>query len=326
VHVPLNKELENGLPQRVETRPTSSDDPQSNDGQLVDFHPPKGDEPRAAAAARAPAEKGQPEKPKKLHVASLLAGYTPPVTKDTDTSSLPPERFVPFGTLLKCKLVNTVDSANIDTPVIAILLEDVWQNGERIIPANTLIHGTAHAGRIRDRINAAGTWRFVWQDGRELSFNGVALDREYDQDIDGYGITDGSAGMKGRLMNTDDYQDLKMLASAALSGFARGTQDRTQTALGTTITGSVSNGVREGVGNVFDVYAQRTLRDVEENGYFVRVPAGKEFYVYVLETVNPDKAKVAGAVVNSSPRVHQDVTHSAESSASGAVQIGATKG
>ena len=74
------------------------------------------------------------------------------------------------------KLVNTVDSANIDTPVIAVLLEDVWQNGEPVIPANTLVHGTAHAGRIRDRINASGAWRFVWQDGRELPFNGVALD------------------------------------------------------------------------------------------------------------------------------------------------------
>jgi hypothetical protein len=190
--------------------------------------------------------------------------------------------------------VNTVDSANLETPIIAVLLEDLWQNGERVIPANTLVHGTAKAGRIRDRINASGTWRFVWQDGRELAFTGVALDREYDHDIDGYGITDGSAGLKGRVMATDDLQDLKMLASAALSGFARGTQDRTQTALGTTITGSLSNGVREGVGEVFDLYAQRTLRDIEQNGYFVRVAAGKEFYVYVVESVNPEKARVAG--------------------------------
>lgn len=76
-------------------------------------------------------------------------------------------------------------------------------------------------------------------------------------------------------MMTDDYQELKMLASAALSGFARGTQDRTQTALGTTITDSVSNGVREGAGEVFELYAKRTLKDVEDNGYFVRVAAGR---------------------------------------------------
>ena len=201
---------------------------------------------------------------------------------------------MPFGTLLKCKLVNTIDSANLETPVIAVLLEDVWQNGKKVIPANTLVHGTARAGRLRDRVNASGPWRFVWQDGRELAFNGVALDREYEHDIDGYGITDGSGGIKGRLMATDDLQELKVLASAALSGFARGTQDRTQNALGTTITGSVSNGVREGVGDVFDLYAKRTLKDIEENGYFVRVAAGREFYVYVLESVDPQKASVAG--------------------------------
>ena len=33
------------------------------------------------------------------------------------------------------------------------------------------------------------------------------------------------------------------------------------------ITGSVSNGAREGVGEVFDLYAKRTLKDIEDNGY-----------------------------------------------------------
>lgn len=324
VRVPLEKGLENGLPQQVEMRSASTGDAEAKDGRLVPFRPPAA--PVVVAAAMTtpqpqPAvEKKTPEKPRKVHHASLLAAYTPSEAKPPSQPA-PPERFVPFGTLLKCKLVNTVDSANIETPVIAVLLEDVWQNGQRVIPANTLVHGTARAGRIRDRVNASGTWRFVWQDGRELSFSGVALDREYDQEIEGYGITDGSAGMKGRLMMTDDYQELKMLASAALSGFARGTQDRAQTALGTTITGSVSSGVREGVAEVFDVYAQRTLRDIEQNGYYVRVPAGKEFYLYVLEPVNPDKAKVAGAAI-----VHKNVTQSTETSASNVVKGNETKG
>jgi hypothetical protein len=253
---------------------------------IVEFHPV------LAKATVTRAERPTPEKPHKIHYQPLLAAYDPP--PPTRGEPAPPKRFLPFGTLLKCKLVNTVDSTDLDTPVIALLLEDVWQNGQKVIPANTLVHGTARAGRMRDRISAAGTWRFVWQDGRELAFNGVALDREYDHDIDGYGITDGSAGLKGQVMEADDLQELKMLASAAMSGFARGTQDRTQTVLGTTITGSVSNGVREGVGQVFELYAQRTLKDIEEHGYFVRVPAGKEFYVYVLGTVDPAKAIVGG--------------------------------
>lgn len=107
--------------------------------------------------------------------------------------------------------------------------------------------------------------------------------------------------MKGRVVASDDLQELKMMAAAALSGFARGTQDRTHTLLGTTVTGSISNGAREGAAEVFDMYAQRTLRDIEQNGYFVRVPAGKEFYVYVAESVDPQKARVAGSKIEPPP-------------------------
>lgn len=290
--MPLDRGLEDGMPQQAGT-PTAAQPGGTVAGDgIVPFRPATG-VPTKAGTAAGPSQPTH-AKPRKVRYASLLASYQEPPSREEQEGAQPPERFMPFGTLLKCKLVNTIDSANLDTPVIAVLLEDVWQNGKKVVPANTLVHGTARAGRIRDRVTATGTWRFVWQDGRELAFNGVALDREYEHEIDGYGITDGSAGLKGRVIAADNLQELKMLAAAALSGFARGTQDRTQTALGTTITGSVSNGAREGVGEVFDLYAQRTLRDIEGNGYFVRVPAGKEFYVYVLAAVDPLKASVAG--------------------------------
>lgn len=290
VRMPLDKGLENGMPQEVRADAAAQAGAGVSADGIVPFRPAA---PAVPKAAKSPAPAGE-RQPRKVRYASLLASYEAPPAKLAQAETAAPERFMPFGTLLKCKLVNTIDSANLETPVIAVLLEDVWQNGKKVIPANTLVHGTARAGRIRDRVTATGTWRFVWQDGRELAFNGVALDREYEHEIDGYGITDGSAGLKGRVIAADNLQELKMLASAALSGFARGTQDRTQTALGTTITGSVSNGAREGVGEVFDLYAQRTLRDIEENGYFVRVAAGKEFYVYVLAAVDPQKASIAG--------------------------------
>lgn len=311
VRVPLNEGLEDGLPQQAAV-PVAVEPGSVTDGRIVPFRPAP-PQPVAAEPVPLPPTKvaEKPKPPRKIRYPTLLAAYEPP-SPPPPSEPEPPTRFIPFGTLLKCKLVNTVDSANLETPIIAILLEDVWQNGRCVIPANTLVHGTGRAGRLRDRVNASGTWRFVWQDGRELTFSGVALDREYDHDIDGYGITDGSAGLKGRVMATDDLQELKILAAAALSGFARGTQDRTQTALGTTITGSVSNGVREGAGEVFDLYAQRTLREIEQNGYFVRVAAGKEFYVYVLEAVDPGRAKVAGSAIG-----HTTKRASAESKTEG---------
>jgi len=282
VSEPLGAGMENGVPQRVAARRTAQAD---KNGGLVPFDPPPPSAAKQGAAA------APPPKPKKIHYASLLASYEAPAPA-APSPPPPPKRFIPFGTLLKCKLVNTVDSADIETPVIALLLEDVWQDGQLVIPANTLVHGTARAGRIRDRINASGTWRFVWQDGRELAFTGIALDREYDHDVDGYGITDGSAGLKGEVMAADDLQELKMLAAAAMSGFAEGTQDRIVTGYGVTLPGSVQNGLWQGAGTVFQTYAQRTLQDIQQNGYFVRVAAGKEFYVYVIGTVDPDKAKI----------------------------------
>ena len=214
VSEPLGRGLEGGVPRRAAVR-------RSAEGGIVPFNPP------AASAKVAKGATEVPPKPKKVRYESLLASYEAPAV-GAPVAPPPPKRFMPFGTLLKCKLVNTVDSADIETPVIALLLEDVWQDGELVIPANTLVHGTARAGRIRDRINASGTWRFVWQNGRELAFSGIALDREYDQDVDGYGITDGSGGLKGRVMATDDFQELKMLAAAAMSGFAQGPRSNRQ--------------------------------------------------------------------------------------------------
>jgi hypothetical protein len=296
VQIPLDQGLESGVPQQVKVQAARPTEGEGESAALVPFRPtPPPRAKRAPAPTPAPvAAVGTSEPARKIRYTSMLASYQAPTRVEDNVAPQVPEVFMPFGTLLKCKLVNTVDSANIDTPIIALLLEDVWQNGKRVLPANTLIHGTAKAGRLRDRVNAQGVWRLVWHDGRELSFNGTALDREYHQEVDGYGITDGSAGIRGRVLATDDLQELKMLASAALSGFARGTQDRTQNALGTTITGSVSNGVREGVGEVFELYAQRTLKEIEDQGYFVRIPAGKEFYVYVLETVDSQKASIGG--------------------------------
>ena len=43
-------------------------------------------------------------------------------TKEQSISEL----FLPYGRLLRCELVNTVDSTNIDTPIIGLVIEDAW--------------------------------------------------------------------------------------------------------------------------------------------------------------------------------------------------------
>jgi hypothetical protein len=76
------------------------------------------------------------------------------------------EHYAPFGRLLRCELIVTVDSSSINTPIIGLVTDDLWHNGEQIIAAGTEVHGTAQTDRTRERIASAGNWNLVWQDGK----------------------------------------------------------------------------------------------------------------------------------------------------------------
>jgi hypothetical protein len=41
-------------------------------------------------------------------------------------------------------------------------------------------------------------------------------------------------------------------------------------------------------------YAQQILDSIEQNGFYVRVPAGKQFYLYVTQTIDVSVATVGG--------------------------------
>jgi hypothetical protein len=53
------------------------------------------------------------------------------------------EDFAPFGRLIQCELIVTVDSSSIDTPVIGLVTENVYHHGHLIIPIGTEVHGSA---------------------------------------------------------------------------------------------------------------------------------------------------------------------------------------
>ena len=60
--------------------------------------------------------------------------------------------FAPFGRLIPCETVITIESSKLDTPVIGLVTDDVWHNGQLIIPAGAEIHGRASLDRARERI------------------------------------------------------------------------------------------------------------------------------------------------------------------------------
>ena len=208
--------------------------------------------------------------------------------------------YAPYGRMIPCETVVTIESSHLDTPVIGLVTEDVWHDGRLIIPAGAEVHGRASLDRSRERIAVAGRWVVVWRDGSplngtELVLSGIALDRQRDDVTGEFGLRDGSAGLAGNLIRSDNWQEIKLFASTFLAGMASGLQElRNQsTAYGDVPVpvASGKNAALQGTADVLNLYAKQIQDVIVRDGFYVRVPAGKQFYLYVTETV--DQAKGA---------------------------------
>ena len=255
---------------------------------MVPFRPPASD------------DKDQKSSPVAVKKAETQVPVLPPISivAETPSNERKPkelsEDFAPFGRLIQCELIVTVDSSSINTPVIGLVTENVYHHGHLIIPTGTEVHGTAQVDRVRERIASDGRWTLVWQTGEELRVSGLALDREKDADGDGWGITDGSAGLRGRLLKRDDLAEIKMFVATLLSGAAEAFTEKRTTAFGSFAVPSLTNAPLQGAQAVLDRYASQIQQSIERDGFYVRVPAGKQFYLYVTQTLDRADAKIGG--------------------------------
>ena len=259
---------------------------------------PKGDDPamtgQPVPASHLPSGRnrlsdGAPPKPRVLPLTLMMAAAP---AKDSDDLS---KIYAPYGRLIPCQTVITLESSKLETPVIGLVTEDVWHNGRLVIPAGAEVHGRAAVDRSRERIAASGRWVIVWRDGSEMNgtelvLSGVALDRSKDDTTGEFGLRDGSAGLAGELLKTDDMQEIKLFASTFLAGMASGLQQlQTQTsALGAmqVTTGSARDAGLRGTADVLNAYARQIQEAIARDGFYVRVPAGKQFYLYVTQTID----------------------------------------
>lgn len=231
--------------------------------------------------------------------------------------------FAPFGRLIKCQLVDTVDSITARSePIVALVTQDLDWNGDVIIPAGTEAFGYAKPEPVLDasgmgRLVDEGEWTLVLPaaargvNGRELALKARALDRREGAPSDRgtpvtWEIGDGADGLEGATLSTQDDRELRLFAAAALSGMAQaatavverqqaalglpGALGATQVAptLGNAAIGSVGNGATELMNQV----AGRIRDEISKRGVYVRVPAGKEFYLFVEQTIDPGAASV----------------------------------
>ncbi|HEX3444855.1 MAG TPA: TrbI/VirB10 family protein [Chthoniobacterales bacterium] len=216
--------------------------------------------------------------------------------------------YAPAFRLVKCQLVNTVDSSNVTTPIIGLVTEDLCWNGKIIIRANSEVHGVASVDRVRERIASEGEFTFVLNEsdrrGRELVTKGLVLNMERDPEYDTYGITDGSAGLRGDVIRTANNDVIKLYAASLISGISGAVSSGSSGILGnrvytnnsslglSALQGGVINPIAGGTQGALDRYADQISKSIERDGFFVRVPAGKQFYVYCSEAIDLSQAKI----------------------------------
>jgi hypothetical protein len=200
--------------------------------------------------------------------------------------------YAPFGRLIPCELIVTVDSSTIRTPIIGLITEDIYFAGRLIVPAGTEVHGVAEVDRARERIASGDRWTLVMQNGEELTLTGIALDRETDTNGVGWGITDGSAGLRGQLIKSDDMAEIKLFAAPFLTAAAGTLTENQQTLIGTQVLPTTQNAALEGAQGVLGAYAKQIYDSIQRDGFYVRVPAGKQFYLYVTQTIDRNNAAI----------------------------------
>ncbi|HBM17294.1 MAG TPA: hypothetical protein DD381_13280 [Lentisphaeria bacterium] len=229
--------------------------------------------------------------------------------KSQDNSS-PMTEFAPYGRLIPCELINTIDSANTETPIIGLVTEDVYNEGKLIIPSGTEVHGTARSTPIRDHIATSTSWILVWRsdstdNGLELKVKGIALEDGRIAGSEGkkWSITDGSAGIKGYTIDNRSLAELKAIALKMLAGMGQGMYKNNIVGMsgGAAMIesgGTWADSLGKGLEQSADLYADIMLSHIMKDGFFVRCPAGSTFYLYVEQTIDMRKASIAGSRVD----------------------------
>jgi hypothetical protein len=251
------------------------------------------DSPAFTNSSPRPLPNVPPRQPDLLAPISLFADSEAGAARPKKLSAI----YAPFGRLIPCETVITVDSASMETPIVGLVTENIYYGGRLIIPAGTEVHGMAQTDRQRDRISTSTSWKFVWQDGEELNLKAVALDREFDNETNqsGWAVTDGSAGLRGEIIKSDNLADIKLFAATFLSGAAASLTEKQETIFGPVNSPTLNNAPFQGAQAVLQTYAQQIYDSIQKNGFYVRVPSGKQFYLYVLQTIDRADASFGGA-------------------------------
>ncbi len=248
-----------------------------------------------------------------LALPAPMTFYSPAAPAPEPKPPLVSSRYLPYGTLIPCKLVNTLDSTADGSPVIAIVLEDMKNIdpdgvSQVVIPAGTFaILDSSAPGHERDRIAADGRWMFVWRtrdesNGLELQVDGRALSRDYDPISQTWGQPDGRAGLRGELIQDLNKERIQEAARTAVeSGLsALKEYDVSSNALtGQVLRNplpSLRNAALSSAGAYIGQYSDQIRKQISDSGIYVQVTAGTEFYLFPRQTIDLQHARRGSTV------------------------------
>jgi len=96
------------------------------------------------------------------------------------------------------------------------------------------------------------------------------------------------------MTKTDDLAENKLFVDTFLSGAAKALTEKEHTVFGTLETPTLNNAPFKGAEAVLSVFAQRIYDSIKRDGFYIRIPSGKQFYLYVLQTIDRAEARIGG--------------------------------
>lgn len=209
--------------------------------------------------------------------------------KDTKGDDIDPNHFLPQSEDIQAALYTGVISSNNEVDVRAGVVYPVYWHGKLIIPSGARLLGTASAGQMRDRIKVK-FFKIVFASGESLPIDGVAVDME------------GLEGIQGRRISDYAQQLIEPLLLQAATGFLNSFNTSNQTVstfsdgstvttqknqdFSTQLTGAGIKAGQSAAQKIEDIITQ----DIGDYRPYVYVRGGTPFRIYLHNFIDTTKA------------------------------------
>jgi len=184
---------------------------------------------------------------------------------------------VPYGSIVRCILINRIITNNFSSPVVAQVKEAFYFNDTLLLPKGARIYGEAKSGIEDDRVLVA-FHRIVLQSGKEIPINARGLNEDL------------SGGLQATIITNENKQKVIARIMNFIGGTLLGLQENATNALTgiTQIENSSRNALLEGGAKAFDEEAKRVDASIERAQGKGVVTEGTEIFVFFDEKTRID--------------------------------------